>query len=135
MLLLLYLALDDADDRSLVIDQPEENLDPKSVSDEPVSLFITAKTKRQVIIVTHNANLVINTDEDQIIIAGAGPHRAGGLPPITYIAGGLEDANIRKAVCDILTKGSAQGSVLKTRRSQMNRPSFAHGPLRITRGE
>jgi len=71
VLLLLYLALDDADDRPLIIDQPEENLDPKSVFDELVSLFVTAKTKRQVIMVTQNANLVINTDADQIIIAGA----------------------------------------------------------------
>ena len=31
VLLLLYLALDDGDDRPLIIDQPEENLDPKSV--------------------------------------------------------------------------------------------------------
>ena len=105
VLLLLYLALDDADDRPLVIDQPEENLDPKSVFDELVSLFITAKTKRQVIMVTRNANLVINTDADQIIIADAGPHPTGGLPPITYVAGGLEDANLRKAVCDILEGG------------------------------
>jgi hypothetical protein len=105
VLLLLYLALDDADDRPLIIDQPEENLDPKSVFDELVSLFITAKTKRQVIMVTHNANLVVNTDADQIIIADAGPHPVGGLPQITYIAGGIEDANIRKAVCDILEGG------------------------------
>jgi AAA domain, putative AbiEii toxin, Type IV TA system len=105
VLLLLYLALDDADDRPLIIDQPEENLDPKSVFDELVSLFITAKTKRQVIMVTHNANLVVNTDADQIIIAGAGPHPAQGLPAISYVAGGLEDADIRRAVCDILEGG------------------------------
>ena len=83
----------------------EENLDPKSVYDELVSLFITAKTKRQVIIVTHNANLVVNTDADQVIIASAGPHPAGGLPPISYVAGGLEDASIREAVCNILEGG------------------------------
>jgi AAA domain, putative AbiEii toxin, Type IV TA system len=105
VLLLLYLALDDADDRPLIIDQPEENLDPKSVFDELVSLFTKAKARRQVIIVTHNANLVINTDADQIIIADAGPHPAQGLPSITYVAGGLEDADIRKAVCDILEGG------------------------------
>lgn len=105
VLLLLYLALDDADDRPLIIDQPEENLDPKSVFDELVSLFTKAKTKRQVIMVTHNANLVINTDADQIIIAEAGPHPVQGLPSITYVAGGLEDAGIRKAVCDILEGG------------------------------
>jgi hypothetical protein len=105
VLLLLYLALDDADDRPLIIDQPEENLDPKSVFDELVTLFIKAKTRRKVIMVTHNANLVINTDADQIIIADAGPHPAQGLPSITYIAGGLDDASIRKAVCDILEGG------------------------------
>lgn len=105
VLLLLYLALDDGDDRPLIIDQPEENLDPKSVFDELVSLFIAAKTKRQVIMVTHNANLVINTDADQIIIAECGAHQSGGLPPITYAAGGLEDEHIRKAVCDILEGG------------------------------
>ena len=105
VLLLLYLALDDADDRPLIIDQPEENLDPKSVFDELVSLFVVAKEKRQVIMVTHNANLVINTDTDQVIVADAGPHPDGGLPRITYRAGGLEDAEMRKAVCDILEGG------------------------------
>lgn len=105
VLLLLYLALDDADDRPLIIDQPEENLDPKSVNDELVPLFIEAKNKRQVIMVTHNANLVINTDADQIIIAEAGPHQAGGLPSISYRAGGLENDSIRTAVCDILEGG------------------------------
>lgn len=105
VLLLLYLALDDADDRPLIIDQPEENLDPKSVFDELVSLFIAAKSKRQVIMVTHNANLVINTDADQIIIAESGAHQSGGLPPITYTSGGLENEHIRKAVCDILEGG------------------------------
>ncbi|RVL47226.1 TrlF family AAA-like ATPase [Sinorhizobium meliloti] len=105
VLLLLYLALDDSDDRPLVIDQPEENLDPKSVFDELVHLFVEAKSHRQVIMVTHNANLVINTDADQIIIAESGPHPHGALPPITYTSGGLESASIRKAVCDILEGG------------------------------
>jgi len=107
VLLLLYLALDEADDRPLIIDQPEENLDPKSVNDELVPLFIAAKAKRQVIMVTHNANLVINTDADQIIIAEVGAHQAGGLPPITYRAGGLENASIRTAVRDILEGGES----------------------------
>jgi len=55
--------------------------------------------------VTHNANLVVNTDADQIIIAEAGPHPHGALPPISYRSGGLESAEIRKAVCDILEGG------------------------------
>jgi hypothetical protein len=105
VLLLLYLALDDTDDRPLIIDQPEENLDPKSVFDELVDLFIDAKNKRQVIIITHNANLVVNTDADQVIVASAGPHTPGQLPPISYLSGGIESAHIRQAVCDFLEGG------------------------------
>ena len=105
VLLLLYLALDEADDRPLIIDQPEENLDPKSIFDELVGLFQAAKSKRQVIIVTHNANLVVNADADQIIIASVGEHSTGTLPPITYISGGLHDADIRQSVCQILEGG------------------------------
>lgn len=106
VLLLLYLAPDDSDNRPLVIDQPEEeDLDPESVFEELVHLFIEAKAHRQVIMVTHNANLVINTDADQIIIAEAGPHPHGKLPPITYRSAGLENAEIRKLVCDILEGG------------------------------
>lgn len=107
VLLLLYLALDDGDARPLVIDQPEENLDPKSIFEELVQLFIDAKLQRQVIMVTHNANLVINTDADQIIVAEVGPHPRGSLPPIVYSSGGLEEAPIRKAVCDILEGGES----------------------------
>ncbi|WP_336314312.1 MULTISPECIES: TrlF family AAA-like ATPase [unclassified Shinella] len=105
VLLLLYLALDESDHRPLIIDQPEENLDPKSIFDELVALFIAAKAKRQVIMVTHNANLVINTDADQIIVASAGTHSPGELPPITYVSGGLEDADMRHQVCTILEGG------------------------------
>ena len=107
VLLLLYLALDDQDDRPLLIDQPEENLDPKSVFEELVPLFIQAKSHRQVIMVTHNANLVINTDADQIIIAEAGAHSHDGLPTITYRSGGFENRAIRKEVCEILEGGES----------------------------
>jgi energy-coupling factor transporter ATP-binding protein EcfA2 len=105
VLLLLYLALDDGDDRPLIIDQPEENLDPKSIFDELVELFMAAKSTRQVIMVTHNANLVVNTDADQVIVAFAGTHTPGKLPPIRYLSGGLENAEMRKHVCDILEGG------------------------------
>ncbi|MEN4931818.1 TrlF family AAA-like ATPase [Erwinia billingiae] len=107
VLLLLYLSLDEADDRPLIIDQPEENLDPKSVFDELVQLFVAAKLRRQVIIVTHNANLVINTDADQIIIASSGHGKPSSLPDITYISGGLDNPSIRQQVCEILEGGES----------------------------
>jgi predicted ATPase len=64
VLLLLYLAIDQDDDRPLIIDQPEENLDPKSIFVELVDRFREAKTRRQTIAVTHNVNLVVNADAD-----------------------------------------------------------------------
>lgn len=107
VLLLLYLALDLEDHRPLIIDQPEENLDPKSVFRELVDLFRIARSRRQVIIVTHNANLVVNTDVDQVIVASCSRTADGAPPTFTYRAGGLENAAIRSEVCEILEGGEA----------------------------
>ena len=105
VLLLLYLAIDRDDDRPLMIDQPEENLDPKSIFEELVARFRTAKLRRQIIVVTHNANLIVNADADQVIVANCGPHNPGALPELSYESGSLEDALIRAKVCDILEGG------------------------------
>ncbi|MBL8921731.1 MAG: AAA family ATPase [Myxococcaceae bacterium] len=105
VLLTLYLALDDADNRPLVIDQPEENLDPKSVYGELVGFFRSASQRRQVIMVTHNANLVVNTDADQVVIAASERATAGALPNIVYEAGGLEEEWVRETVCGLLEGG------------------------------
>ena len=85
VLLLLYLVIDAQDRRPLIIDQPEENLDPKSVFEELVPHFRNARKRRQVIIVTHNANLVVNTDADQVIVSASEPNAEGGLPTVTYL--------------------------------------------------
>ena len=105
VLLLLYLAVDTHDRRPLFIDQPEENLDPQSVFDELVPHFRAARQRRQVIVVTHNANLVVNTDADQVIIASSERREDGGLPVITYESGSLENPKIRSAVCRLLEGG------------------------------
>ena len=89
----------------MIIDQPEENLDPKSIYEDLVERFKTARLRRQIIIITHNANLVVNTDADQVIVAKCGPHRPGYLPELSYQSGGLENPAIRKEVCEILEGG------------------------------
>jgi hypothetical protein len=105
VLLLLYLAIDEGDRRPLVIDQPEENLDPNSVFAELVPHFRSARKRRQVIVVTHNANLVVNTDADQVIVARAAQKPEGGLPTLSYQSGSLEDPEIRGLVCELLEGG------------------------------
>lgn len=121
VLLLLYLSIDLSDDRPLIIDQPEENLDPKSVFDELVERFRETRGRRQVIIVTHNANLVVNTDADQVIAASAGPHRTDDLPEITYRGGGLEDPGLRHEVCEIL-EGGEQAFIQRAERLRVRLP-------------
>jgi hypothetical protein len=105
VLLLLYLAVDQSETVPLIIDQPEENLDPESVQSELVGLFRAASARRQVIMVTHNANLVVNTDVDQVIVAHSTRRQDDQLPFIDYTAGGLENPAIRKAVCGVLEGG------------------------------
>ena len=90
---------------TLIIDQPEENLDPESVYSELVGLFRAAADRRQIVMVTHNANLVVNTDVDQVIIAKCKSLAEGRLPDVTYESGGLERPSIRQAVCQVLEGG------------------------------
>ena len=105
VLLLLYLVIDSQDRRPLIIDQPEENLDPRSVYRELVPQFREACERRQVIVVTHNANLVVNTDSDQVIVANSTRTSRTGLPDIAYTMGSLENPEIRTKVCDTLEGG------------------------------
>ncbi len=105
VLLTLFLAIDQHDLRPLVIDQPEENLDPKSVQGALVPFFRDAARRRQIIMVTHNANLVVNADADQVIVAEAHHAEPTALPKITYSAGGLEEERVRHMVCQYLEGG------------------------------
>lgn len=87
----------------LLIDQPEDNLDNKSVFDELVQEFKNIKQKRQLIIATHNPNLVVNTDSEQVIIASYNHKENDGY--ISYISGSLENLDIKDRVCNILEGG------------------------------
>ena len=122
VLLLLYLAVDQSDTDPLIIDQPEENLDPKSVYSELVDLFQSASERRQIIMVTHNANLVVNTDVDQVIVASCDSLAEGRLPRLSYEAGGLEDPAIRRAVCEVL-EGGAEAFRQRARRLHVDAPA------------
>ena len=90
ILLVLYLGISKDDRRPLIVDQPEENLDNDSIYADLVGYFREAKRDRQVILVSHNPNLVVNTDSEQVIIAEA-TKRDDGSPEITYIGGAIED--------------------------------------------
>ena len=109
VLLILYLGMDLGDSRPLIVDQPDENLDNKSIFQLLTAYFKSAKQRRQIILITHNPNLVVNGDAEQVIVATC-HRRDNGLPQITYQSGALENIspanNIRQQVCQILEGGT-----------------------------
>jgi len=97
VLLIFYLALD-KDDTPLIIDQPEDNLDNQSVFDKLVPCILAAKKTRQIIIVTHNPNIAIACDSEQIISCKIDKH----THKITYVSGAIEETEIKNSVVKIL---------------------------------
>ena len=83
------------DDAPILIDQPEDNLDNRSVSKELVEFLKEKKKERQIILVTHNPNIVVNADAENIIIANQKGQneddQKGSLYQFDYINGALED--------------------------------------------
>ncbi|HEY1203898.1 MAG: hypothetical protein ABSH46_11895 [Bryobacteraceae bacterium] len=109
VLLLVYLEVDQSDNRPLIIDQPEDNLDNLSVYRNLIDYFRKRKKTRQIIIITHNPNLVVNTDAEQMIVANFDGSTA---PKIRYVSGAIEDTRkeppqgLRERVCDVLEGGT-----------------------------
>lgn len=104
VLMKIFLKLDNSN-KPLLIDQPEDNLDNKSVYLDLVEDIKDIKKKRQIIIATHNPNLVVNTDSEQVIVAKFEDNPNTGEPKIKYYSGALENISVRKDVCDILEGG------------------------------
>jgi len=92
-LFLLRLILAESDEKwPILIDQPEDNLDSKSITEEIVPFLKEKKKERQIIMVSHNANFVIGADSEQIIVA----NRNGSESPnqdgkqFNYLTGSIE---------------------------------------------
>lgn len=98
-LLLIFYLLIDTDGAPLLIDQPEENLDNETVTQLLVPAVRHAKERRQIIMVTHNPNLAVVCDADQVVHASI--DKATGNC-ITYAAGAIEDPQINQLIVDVL---------------------------------
>lgn len=105
----------------ILIDQPEDNLDNRTVYQELNEFIKTKKSTRQIIIVSHNPNLVVSTDSENIIVANqVGQNKSGKNVKykFEYVNGSIElsfiddkhegillQRGIRQHVCDILEGG------------------------------
>lgn len=106
----------------ILIDQPEDDLDNRAIFKELVTFLKTQKSMRQIILVSHNANVVVNADSELVIVA----NQHGSNTPNTeskkfeYVTGSLEFSKslgeqeslilyrqgIKEHVCDVLEGGN-----------------------------
>jgi hypothetical protein len=83
----------------LLIDQPEDDLDSRSIYEVLVKYLCERKAERQIIMVSHDANLVIGADSEQVIVANrhgdeGRENKDGRL--FDYFSGSLEHSRQRK---------------------------------------
>jgi ABC-type lipoprotein export system ATPase subunit len=117
LLLIFYLMLDRRD-IPLIIDQPEDNLDNKSVYEILVTFLKKAKKRRQIIMVTHNPNLAVVADAEQIIHVSIDKKNKNDFD---FYSGAIENQDINKCVVDILegTLPAFDNRKLKYRKQEM----------------
>ena len=84
----------------IVLDQPEDDLDNHLIYGLIVSQLKAIKCSRQVILVTHNANIVVNGDAEYVAALDA---RSGQT--IVLTDGGLQQEEVRKTICRIMEGG------------------------------
>jgi ABC-type lipoprotein export system ATPase subunit len=108
LVLLLFYLLVDTSERPLLLDQPEENLDNQTVRTSLVPAMREATSRRQVLAVTHNPNLAVVGDADQIIVATASPR-------FEYASGSLAELPVGQAAIDVLegTRGAFNSREVK----------------------
>ncbi|MGD0460738.1 MAG: hypothetical protein ABSC21_23710, partial [Terriglobia bacterium] len=97
--LLLFYLLVDSSNVPLIIDQPEENVDNQTVFGVLVPAIKEARDKRQIILVTHNPNLAVVCDADQVIYSHI-DKKCGNR--VTYTSGAIEDPSTNRKIIDVL---------------------------------
>ena len=98
LLLVFYLLVDNRR-YPIILDQPEENLDNETVVSLLVPVLSKAKKKRQIIMVTHNPNLAVVCDAEQVIYSSFDRKNAS---KIKYVSGSIENPVINSHVVNVL---------------------------------
>lgn len=134
--IVLKLILEFSDSKiPVLIDQPEDSLDNRAIYSELTKYIKKTKKNRQIIIVTHNPNIVVSGDAENIIVANQqsdnSPNQNG--KKFDYVNGALENRNnnsksefilqkynIREHVCDIL-EGGEDAFIRREKKYSINR--------------
>jgi predicted ATPase len=115
----------------ILIDQPEDDLDNRAIYTDLVKYLRTKKAERQIILVTHNPNIVVGTDAELVVVAnqhGIRTPNEGGVK-FQYLSGSIENSavkdqsvtvelesqGIREHICEVL-EGGAEAFKARERR-------------------
>jgi hypothetical protein len=94
---LLALMLSSTSSAPLIIDQPEDNLDGEFIFHSLVPVLRAAKERRQIIVVTHNANIAVLGDAEQIVALKSTSDKSS-----IVARGSIDDPTTKKVTCQIL---------------------------------
>ena len=84
----------------LILDQPEDDLDNHLIYELIVTQLREVKRQRQIIVVTHNSNIVVNGDAELVLALAA---RTGQTQK--ECEGSLQEVNVRDTICDVMEGG------------------------------
>ena len=108
--LLLSLLLQAHDERPLVIDQPEDELDGRFLWEEVLPALRRLKGRRQIIVATHDANVVVNADADLVVLLEADAEHGR-----VALAGAIEDPRVRRAIIETVDGGEQAFELRQTK--------------------
>ena len=90
-----------SDEVPLIIDQPEDNLDNRMVGQTLSSILARLKERRQIIVTTHNPNIVVGGDAEQVVVLNAPTSRSAEVED----TGNIDRPEIIDAVIKIMEGG------------------------------
>lgn len=103
-------------DSPLILDQPEDDLDNRLVYDLIVDKIHQIKELRQVIVVTHNANIPVNGDAEYVISMSSDTHNLK-----IQAQGTVEKDEVKNEICEVMEGGVEAFKTRATRYASLNR--------------
>jgi ABC-type cobalamin/Fe3+-siderophores transport system ATPase subunit len=90
------------DTTPLVIDQPEDNLDKRLIGSVLMNVLAELKEKRQIIVCTHDPNILVGGDAEQVVVMEAESDRRGKVAQ----HGSIDNEDIVECVVNLLEGGA-----------------------------
>ena len=88
------------EERVVVIDQPEDHLDNAFIVDTIIDALLRVHDSSQMIISSHNANIPVLGNADEVIVLGSDGDRG-----FRRISGSLDDPDIVEAITSVMEGG------------------------------